>query len=153
VAANPGEVLIARTGVHHGAEPGVGQVIDDGVVDDPAALVQHAAVERLAGRFELRHVVRQQPLQPRAHARATQVHHAHVRHVEHAGRAAHRVVLADLRAVLHRHVPAAEVHDARAQLLVQLEKRGLSSHRTSKRKRRQAQRLRDRRLPPFCPVT
>jgi len=54
--------------------------------------------------------------------------------VEHPGGAAHRVVLTDLRAVLHRHVPAAEVDDAGAQLLVQLEKRGLSSQSSSKQK-------------------
>ena len=36
-------------------------------------------------------------------------------------RAAHGVVLADLRAVLHRHVPAAEIDDAGAELLVQVE--------------------------------
>jgi hypothetical protein len=41
-----------------------------------------------------------------------------MRHVEHAGRAPHGVVLGEQRAVLQRHVPAAEVDDARAGALM-----------------------------------
>jgi hypothetical protein len=37
-----------------------------------------------------------------------------MRDVENAGRPAYGVVLADLRAVLHRHVPTAEIDDAAA---------------------------------------
>jgi hypothetical protein len=48
------------------------------------------------------------------HPNALQIDHAHMRNVENAGRAAHRVVLADLRAVLHGHVPAAEIDNAGA---------------------------------------
>ena len=79
-----------------------------------ALLVEHAAVERLAGLLELGDVVREQLPQERAHARAAQVDDAHVRDVEHAGVAPHRVVLFDLRAVVERHVPAGEIDHARA---------------------------------------
>jgi hypothetical protein len=41
------------------------------------------------------------------------VDHAHVRDVEHARVATHGVVLVDLRAVVQRHVPAAEIDHAR----------------------------------------
>ena len=121
VASDPEQVLVARRGIHHRAEGALREVIHDEVVDDAAALVQHAAVERPAGRFELRHVVGEQLLEEGPHLRALQVDDAHVRDVEHARGAAHGVVLADLRAVLHRHVPAAEVDHAGAELLVQLE--------------------------------
>jgi len=121
VAADPAEVLVARRGIHHRAEEALREVIHDEVVDHAAALIQHAAVERLARRLELRYVVGEQLSEERAHLRALQVDDAHVRDVEHARGAAHRVVLADLRAVLHRHVPATEVDHAGAELLVQLE--------------------------------
>jgi hypothetical protein len=51
-----------------------------------------------------------------------------VRHIEHTGGAAHRVMLTDLGAVLHRHVPAPEIDHAGAELLVKSEQWGLSRH-------------------------
>ena len=48
VAANPGEILVARAGIDDQAKPGLGQKVDDEVIDHAARLVQHAAVERLA---------------------------------------------------------------------------------------------------------
>ena len=70
---------------------------------------------------ELADIVGQQPLQQRPHSRALEIDDTHVGDVEHAGCAPHGVVLADLRAVLHRHVPPAEVHDAGPEFPVQLE--------------------------------
>ena len=128
MGAHPGEVRRARAGVHHHAIPGIVEPIHDQVIEHAALLVQHAAVQRLTGRAQLCHVVGEQPLEQGAHACALEVDDPHVRDIEHAGGAAHRVVLADLRAVLHRHVPAGEVDQACAELLVQFVERGLSSH-------------------------
>ena len=47
--------------------------------------------------------------QKAAHSCALDVHHAHVRHVEHAAIVAHLMVFVDLRTVVDRHVPAAEI--------------------------------------------
>ena len=49
------------------------------------------------------------------------------RHVEHAGVAAHLVVLVDLRAVVDRHVPAAEVDHLGAERAVGRVEDGLLS--------------------------
>ncbi len=131
--AHPGQVLVARAGVHDDAEPGLGQKIDDEVVDDAAGLVEHAAVERLARSGQLRHVVREQAAQELAHLGAASVDHAHVRHVEDARIAAHGVVLLDLRAVVDGHVPPAEIHHARALLDVQVIEEVCVCPRTSPR--------------------
>ncbi len=79
-----------------------------------AGLEEHAGVERLAGLRQLRDVVREQAPQKIADALSAQVDDAHVRDVEHAGVAPHRVVFLDLRAVHDRHVPAAEIDHAGA---------------------------------------
>jgi hypothetical protein len=63
-----------------------------------------------------------------ADARAAQVHGAHVRDVEHARVAAHRVVLLELGAVVERHVPAAEVDHARAEFDVSRVERSPECH-------------------------
>ena len=47
-------------------------------------------------------------------AGAGEIDDRHVRHVEHAGGAAHRVVLFDLRTVVQRHFPTAEIDHPRA---------------------------------------
>ena len=122
VLAQPGEVLVAGAGVDDHPVPLVVQVIDDQVIDDAAVLAQHARVERLARLGELGDVVREQPAQIVAHARAAQVHDAHVGNVEHARIAAHRVVLLDLGPVIDRHVPAAEIDDACARGDVDVER-------------------------------
>jgi len=43
-----------------------------------------------------------------------------MRNVENASGATHRMVLADLGAVLHRHIPAAEIDNTGAQLTMEL---------------------------------
>ena len=87
----------------------VTQEIDDQVVDYAAFGVEHATVKRLAGEPELVDVVGDQVTQVGPRTGATDVDHGHVRNVEHAGRAAHRLVLGDLRTVVDRHVPAGEI--------------------------------------------
>ena len=80
----------------------------------PAVGLEQARIQRLARDMQLVDVVGEHVAQEVARAGALEVDDAHVRDVEHAGVAAHRVVLVDLRAVVHRHVPAAEVDHARA---------------------------------------
>ena len=120
LAADPGQVLVAGGGIDHQAEEIVPEEVDDEIVDDAAALVEHAAVQGLAGVLQLVDVVGHQQAQEVAAARAFEIDHRHVGHVEHAGAAAHRVVLLDLGAVVDRHVPAGEVDHLRAlaQMLV-----------------------------------
>ena len=69
----------------------------------------------MPGVLQLVDVVRERVAQEIARAGAFEVDDAHVRDVEHAGVAAHRVMLVDLRAVVDRHVPAAEIDHARAR--------------------------------------
>ena len=126
--AQPREVLVARAGVDDHAIPLVVDVIDDQVVDHPAVVAQHARVQRLAGLRELGDVVGEQAAQVVAHPRAPQVDDAHVRDVEHAGIAAHGVVLLDLRTVVDGHVPAAEVDGAGARGHVRVKERSAQSH-------------------------
>jgi hypothetical protein len=59
-------------------------------------------------------VVGERAAQELARVRALDVDDLHVRDVEQARAGTHRVVLLHLRAVVHRHVPAAEIHHARA---------------------------------------
>src|SRR5699024_42586 len=68
--------------------------------------------------LQLVDAVGQQMTQKIAYALAMQIHHAHVRYIEHAGLTAYGVMLVDLRAVVDRHVPAAEVDHARTQFAV-----------------------------------
>src|SRR5450759_525866 len=63
-----------------------------------------------------------------ARARAVQVDHRHVRDVEHTCIATHRMVFPDLRAVVDRHVPAAEVDHLRAERPVGFIEDGLVGH-------------------------
>jgi hypothetical protein len=90
----------------------------------PRAACTSRALARLHRLFD---VVGEQTPQKLVHARATQVDHAHMRDVEHAGVPAHGVVLLDLGAVVDRHVPAAEIHHARARGNVgRIERRALT---------------------------
>ena len=98
-------------------------------------------------------VVGEQPAQVVAHPLAAQVHDAHVRDVEHAGVAAHRVVLLDLRAVVDGHVPAAEVHHAGAGGGVDVMERRSQSHRLFPGSRAIKKAAGLSGLPPLCPVT
>ncbi len=106
---HPGDVFFGGAGVDDDAEPFFGQEIDDQVVDDAAFGIEHARVQGLARHLQLVDVIGQEATQERAHVGALDVDDAHMGHVEHAGVAAHRVVLFDLRTVVDGHVPAAEI--------------------------------------------
>ena len=150
--AYPLEILVARARVDDHAEPLVVHVVDDQVVDHAAGLAQHARVERLARLGELGDVVREQPPQELADAIAAEVDDAHVRDVEHAGVAPHRVVLLDLRAVDDRHVPAAEVDHAGAGGDMRLVERCAQGHQVDPEgTKKRGGGPRD--PPPLCPVT
>lgn len=124
---HPGDVLVAGGGVDHHPVAVLGQV-DDQVVDHPALFVEHRAVERLAGLAEARHVVRQEMLQIGRGLLAGDVDHGHVGHVEDAAVTPDLMVLLDLRTVVQRHVPTAEIDHLGAERDVQLVKRGAQSH-------------------------
>jgi hypothetical protein len=79
----------------------------------PPLFIEHAGVKRLAGSVSLATSLASRPRSQRVASGASEVEGEHVRDVEHAGIAAHGVVLLDLRAVVDRHVPAGEVDHAR----------------------------------------
>src|SRR5690606_34811628 len=113
-ALNPFDIGLRCAGVHDQA-PRIGaEVVDNEIVDDTATLVEHARVDRLARLGEPLDVVGQQRAQEGLGIGPFDVDIEHVRHVEHTGSAAHRVVFLDLRTVSHGHVPAAEIDHAGA---------------------------------------
>ena len=63
-------------------------------------------------------VVREHALQERVRAAAADLHLAHVRDVEDAGRRAHGAHLVDHARVLHRHLPTGEGDEAPARFRV-----------------------------------
>jgi hypothetical protein len=137
--AQPGQILVGGAGIDHQPEPLLANEVDDEIVDDTAGLVQHARVQcftaaargggrRLAGQPELGHIIGQQVPQELARARPVQVDNAHVRHVEHAGGLAYRVMLVKLRGVLDRHFPAGKIDQPGAKGLVFGVQRGFLEH-------------------------
>ena len=114
VRLHPREVLVDFRRIDHQQVARVGDAIDDQVVDHAAVVVEQKGVLALA-HGEPVEVVRQQPVQPCRRARAFGKKLAHVRDVEHPEIAAHRVVLGDDPAVLHRHRPPAEIHHFRPE--------------------------------------
>ena len=120
VLAEPVEILRGVRRVDDHVELVVGALVEDAVVDDAAGRPAQQGVDRLAG-GRARHRVGGQPLDRLAGARAAQVGLAHVAHVEQADRLADRLVLLDRpRGIGDRHVPAAEVDEARAGVAVLL---------------------------------
>ncbi len=111
---HPGDIFFSGAGVDHQAEPALVDEVDDQVVDDEALRVEHAGVQGLARYLQLVDVVGQQAAQEGAHVVALDVDHAHVGYVEHADVGTHRVVFFDLRTIVDRHVPAAEIDHAGA---------------------------------------
>jgi hypothetical protein len=125
---HPGHVLVGATGVDDDAEPGFVEEIDDQVVHHAAAFVQHAGVQRLAGGLQLVDVVGHQFLQEVTRAFTLQINRQHVRHIEHAGVAAHDMVFLDLRAVVDGHFPAGEIHQLGVGFTVFVVERCLFEH-------------------------
>jgi hypothetical protein len=112
---DPGQILIAGGGVQHQPVTDFAPVVDDQIVDHPAGFVQHAGVQRLAG-IQAGDIVGQQVAKQGAGRRGVgEIHNRHVRHVEQAGGAAHPMMFVELRAVMQRHIPAAEIHQLRPQ--------------------------------------
>ena len=118
MALDPRHVLVAGGGVGHDPVLALAEQVDDQVIDHPALLVEHARVQGLARLLELVDRIGEQPAQEVAGLRTGQVDDRHVADVEHPRRAPHVVVLLDLRPVIERHVPAAEIHHLRAQRAV-----------------------------------
>ena len=114
-ALEPGEVLFRRGGIDHDAKEVLAKEIDDEIVDHTAVVAEQARIEGAPGVLQLVDVVRERVAQKIAHARAFEIEHLHVRHVEHAAIAPHGAMLLDLRAVGDRHVPGAEVDHFRAR--------------------------------------
>jgi len=126
--SHPGEILLGGAGVDDHAVLAVGDEIDDQVVDDAAGFVEHGAVERLAGFLELVDVVGDEAQQEGPGIGAGDIDGAHVRDVEHAAVAAHGMVFLDLRTVVKRHVPAAEIDHAGAKPAMGLVEDSFLSH-------------------------
>ncbi|MNE30390.1 hypothetical protein D3C80_1239010 [compost metagenome] len=123
----PGQVLVAGGGVDHQAIA-AGGAVDDQVVDHPALGIQHDAVQRLPQLGQARHIVGQHPAQILSGLHAGDIDHSHVRDIEDPAVAAHLMMLLDLRTVVQRHVPAAEVDHLGAKRHVQVVEGGALSH-------------------------
>jgi hypothetical protein len=141
--AEPGEVLVGRSGVDDQAEPVFAQEIDDQVVEHAAVGTQQAGVKRLARYGQLVDIVGECAAQEVAYAALARrrvarldVDRKHVRDIEHPRAAAHRVMLVDLRAVVHRHVPAAEIDHPGAGSAMNGMERGLLEQHASQAARR-----------------
>ncbi len=135
---HPRKVLVRAAGVRHHAEPAFVHEIDDEVVDHAARLVEHARIQGLAGNLQLVDVVRHQPAQEGADVGALEIDGQHVGNVEQAAAGTHRVVLLDLRTVVHRHVPAAEIDHPGAEFAVGGVERSLFEHGAPNNKGRSA---------------
>ena len=110
VLAHPGDILRTAGGVDHHHVP-VRLAVDDHVIDDPAPVVAHDAVEGTAD-LEARDVIGDQALNVVEGPVAGETHLAHVRQVEEATASPDRHVLLADRRVLQRHVEAAELDHA-----------------------------------------
>ncbi|MNJ57837.1 hypothetical protein D3C77_534450 [compost metagenome] len=104
----PGQVLVAGRGVDHQAIT-VFAAVDDHIVDDPALLIEHGAVQGLASSVQTIDIVGQQMLQPDASLGAANIDHGHMGNIEHPAVTAHLMVLLDLRAIMQGHVPTAKI--------------------------------------------
>ena len=115
---NPGHVFVARCGVDNDAIQLAIQNIHYEVVDDAAIRIQHAAVKRPSPLAQPGDIVGEQPLQENARIVSGNINDRHMRNVECASVPSHTVMLFNLRAVVQRHVPTTEWHDARARIQV-----------------------------------
>ena len=115
---HPVQILGGGAGVDDQAKGLLTQKVDDQVIDHPAGCIQHAAIQRLAGFYELGHIVRDQSRQKAACSGAIDIDRQHVADIEHPGLPANRMMFLDLRAIVDGHFPAAKFHHARAQGLV-----------------------------------
>ena len=121
----PGRRVLLQRGDHGGGVGGVGHqedlvvgdVVGDQVVDDPAGFGAAQRVLRLAGP-DAAQVVGERRVDELGGARARTRRLAEVADVEQADGVAGGGVLADRAGIGHRHQPAAELGEARAELAV-----------------------------------
>ena len=114
--AEPVHNLLSRASIGHQSVaflpaidlPTIAPAVDDEIVDDAAGVVQQNAVHGLA-RHGLGGVVGKHALQEAQSTVARHIGDGHVRDIEHAGSAAHLLVLGKLRTVVQRHGPAGEI--------------------------------------------
>src|SRR4029450_6861553 len=116
---DPGPVLVNVPRVDREQIPRVAHAVDSEIIDDRPIWIAEKRVVDLA-HLQGRDVVGGQTLERRERARPLHPDLAHVTHVEHTDSGAHRPMLFDDAGVLHRHLPAAKRHHARAGLDVRL---------------------------------
>ena len=112
LAAHPRQVLLAGNAIDHEPIAALHPVHDE-VIDDAPVMIEHGRVEGTAFGLQPFDIVREQGTQEIPCTGLGNIHDRHVRHVEHARRFAHSPVFGNLRAVVHRHVPAVEIDDTR----------------------------------------
>ena len=93
------------------------EAVRDDVVDEAAARVEQAGVDRLAI-GDARQIVGDEPVRRFERALALELDLAHVADVEEARLRANGFVLGDETGVLHRELPTGEVDEAASELLV-----------------------------------
>src|SRR6185312_15174017 len=128
VRTNPGDILVAGGGVDDQAEAVLTEPVGEQIIDDAGRIIEQAAVERRTLAAQAADIVGEQLLEQLARACAREIDDAHMRNIEHAGGPSYRLVLLDLRAVGHRHVPAAEVDHTGTERHVQSVKAGVAAH-------------------------
>jgi len=124
---HPGHVLITGGGIDHQAITGL-DAIDDHVVDHPAVLVEHRAVQGATRSVEALDIIGQQMAQPSLGLAAGDIDHGHVRDIEHTAVTSYLMVLLDLRTVMQWHIPTAKIDHLRAKGEVQVIERRTLSH-------------------------
>ncbi|MNS34972.1 hypothetical protein D3C72_671120 [compost metagenome] len=124
---HPGHVLIAGGGVDHQAITLI-ETVDDHVVDNPALLVEHGAVQRTAGAVQAFDIIGQQMPEPGFCLGATDIDYGHVGYIEDTAIAAHLMVFLDLRSIMQRHVPTAKIDHLRAKGEMKVIQRRTLSH-------------------------
>ncbi len=110
----PCEILLDFRGIHHQQKFGVGQPVNDQVINDAARFIQQESVLALAN-SQSRHAIRQDALEPLRGAGTAREELPHVRNIKDAERGPHGLMLLQNATVLHRHRPAAEIDHACAQ--------------------------------------
>jgi hypothetical protein len=119
----PGEVLRSVRSVDDEEVVVLGSAVDEQVVYERPAVRQKRGVLNSPVR-ELRHVVRGDSLERREGLRPGDLELAHVRDIKETDALANRAMFLENAGVLHRHLPAAEVDQTRAELAVDLVKGG-----------------------------
>ena len=102
--------------------------VEDQIVDDPAALIEHQRILRLAN-IKGRHSIREQRVEPFRRFRAPDQELAHVRDIENPAMLPHRSVFIEDARVLNRHLPPGKIHHPSAGGKMSVVKRRAPTHR------------------------